>query len=78
VIDHNVTSYLSAGDHDVVLTSFTARGVIRADVMLDAPLARILAVGAPCAAVHTNTSARSALTTMTYEEKYVRCLCDVT
>jgi len=36
--------YLSSSDHNIIFARFTASGVVRADVMFNAPFTRILAV----------------------------------
>jgi len=47
--------HLFPGHHDVIFACFSARGMVCADVMLNAPLARVLTVCAPSTPTHTRT-----------------------
>jgi len=51
-VKQDFDTHLSASHHDVIFTRLTAGGVVRADMMFNAPLARVLAVCALCAAAH--------------------------
>jgi len=65
--------HLFPGHHDVIFTRFSARGMVCADVMLNAPLARVLTVCAP--STPTCTHARTCTHTHTHMHTLANVRC---